>query len=98
MPDRTEWDEAVDRAIERLIDEDTEAFALVTTEAEDIHLVKAADPDEELLAVWMLVEALVREADEAGMDLRPGEVLAAGAEIAASRGLLEDAATFQEFR
>jgi hypothetical protein len=96
MTDRTEWDDVVDEAIGQLIDEDTEAFSVATIEDEDVHLVQAADLDEQLLSVWILVQQIVRQSEAAGTPLQPMDVLVGAADVAKSRGLLEDGASYRD--
>ncbi len=41
MPERTEFDDAIDEAIDLLIQDQTESFALQVCEGEDTHLVSS---------------------------------------------------------
>ncbi|PGF13798.1 hypothetical protein CP556_25045 [Natrinema sp. CBA1119] len=91
MSERTNWDESVDEAIKQLIDDDTEAFTLVTVEDQDSHLVKATEtPVQELLPIYLLVEKIRMMAVEAGEPLSPQEILFGAMSVAEERGYLED--------
>ena len=96
MTERTKKDDAIDRAIEQLIAEDLEGFALVTVEGQDVHSVQAASQDEQFLAVYMLVEQICRDAADEGTPLKPEDVLLGAFQVADERGLLDERAGRQE--
>ena len=97
MTERSDWDEAVDEAIEVLIDESTDGFALVATQGEEAHFVEAADLEEELLAVWMLVRQVMEVARAEGQELKPAEVVAGAFHVAEERGYLEPSSRIEDF-
>lgn len=95
MPERTERDETVDRAIELLISEDTEAFVTVGVEAEDVHIAgSSSEVDHDLLAVFMVVEHARRRFEELGKSFTPGDIVGAAGAAAEQRGLLDSEARF----
>jgi hypothetical protein len=98
--ERTEWDDSVDEAIEVLIDDSTEAFALVgMQEDSDIHLVQASESmEQELLPIFMLVENVRQMAAQAGEQMLPHEVLIAAGHVAMERGYLDKEANWTNYR
>lgn len=64
MPDRTDWDELVDEAIELLEDDATEQFALVTFEETDVHALNATNDHSLLVAIYLLGRELQDRIDE----------------------------------
>lgn len=96
MSERTEEDERIDEAIELLIDDDTDGFSLVAHQGEDVHLVEGAKPDQQMLAVWILVQQIRRQASSAGTPLRPVDVLAGAVQIAQERGYLDENASIRD--
>jgi hypothetical protein len=97
MSERTEWDEAVDEAIEQLIAEDTESFTLMTYEENDVHLIQLADGiEEELVGIFLLVTRVMQMGDMGGVEMHPPDVLAAAYEAAERRGLTSENAAFEE--
>lgn len=96
MTERTEEDDTIDEAIELLIDEDTDGFSLVAHQGEDVHLVEGATAEEQMLAVWVLVEQIRRQASSAGSPLRPVDVLVAAVQKAQERGYLHEDASITD--
>lgn len=94
--ERTEEDDVIDRAIERLIADETEAFVLATVEERDVHNVQLASLEESLLAIYVQVEQLRREAAADGIELSPQDVLVGAMQTAEERGLLDDRTTYEE--
>ena len=90
MTERTERDEMVDQAIEVLIDEDVEGFAVVGIGQEGVHTVTMTDRQGELLAVWALANRVMEESRAQDIPLTPPDVLALAAEAAADQGLIPE--------
>jgi hypothetical protein len=93
MTERTNWDDTVDEAIEVLIDEDTEFFALAAVQGQDLHAVSGAEgPDgleEQLLATFVLIEDTRRRLASEGIEAGPVDTVLAAMRVAGERGYLE---------
>ncbi len=97
MSERTEWDDTVDKAIERLIDDETEGFVLTAIEDDDLHLVKATDDlDGDLLSIYVMVEEIRMMAAEAGEEMSPMDVVMAAGAAAERRGYLDGEMTLYD--
>jgi hypothetical protein len=97
MSERTEWDDTVDKAIERLIDDETEGFVLTAIEDDDLHLVKATDDiDGDLLSIYVMVEEIRMMAAEAGEEMSPMDVVMAAGAVAERRGYLDGEMTLYD--
>jgi hypothetical protein len=98
--ERTEYDDSVDEAIEVLIDDSTEAFVLVGMQDDsDVHLIQASENvEQELLAVFMLVENMRKMAAQTGREMLPHEVLIAAGHVAMERGYLSQEANWTNYR
>jgi hypothetical protein len=95
--ERTDWDDAVDEAIEILISEDTSGFVLAAVEGEDTHSVSAVSSmDERLLAVFIVVEEVRMLFAEQGMEMDPFEVVMAAGYMAEQSGYLDGEVTRYE--
>jgi hypothetical protein len=92
--ERTDWDEAVDEAIEVLISEDTSSFVLAGVEGDDVHSVSAVSSmDERLLAVFIVVEEVRMLFEDRGVDMDPFEVVMAAGYMAERAGCLDGEVT-----
>ena len=67
---------------------------MVATQGEDVHSVQAADEEEELMAVWMMVRQVMARARERGTPLEPPHDLTLAMQEARERGVL--GAEFEE--
>lgn len=95
MPERTQWDDDVDRAIDLLISEDTEAFAMTAVKSEEsgdggTYLLNAdkEGSDAILLAIFTMVEEIRRRSVANETPLSPEQILYAAAGVAEERGYL----------
>lgn len=93
MTERTNWDDTVDEAIEVLIEENTEFFALAAVQGRDLHAVSgAAGPEgleDQLLATFIVIEETRRRLASEGIEAGPVDVVLAAMRVAGERGYLE---------
>lgn len=89
--ERTDWDDAVDEAIEQLIEDDIQAFSLVTADERDVHVTRSVQSEEAmdhiLLSIYALVEEVRVMSEEAGKPMPPDAILGAAWYAADERGL-----------
>lgn len=85
MSERSNPDDVADRAIEELR-EDGEHFAFLRIDGDKTRVLSCMTPDEEMLAVWILVEHARDRALQDGVRLSPADVALIAGETAAEAG------------